>query len=209
MSVFAGIKERMSGFLNAAADRVDWGRFARLLGAGLFGVAAVIPYQLSLLEQQQQVDIPTSVLAIAIFVQTGILVGIAVFVGLLLKDRVGLSVFNPRGSVRTASGLVSNYGQAVVLGTVAAGVVVVLDSLVFGPLIQIEAFDTLASSAESPPLWTAFLASFYGGITEEILIRLGVMTFVVWVLSKISRTDEGLPTRNTVWAGIVITAVVF
>ena len=53
------------------------------------------------------------------------------------------------------------------------------------------------------------LASFYGGINEEILLRLFLMTLIVWIFFKIKKTKEGTPTNVSVWLAIVIAAVIF
>lgn len=57
--------------------------------------------------------------------------------------------------------------------------------------------------------WKAFLASFYGGIAEEIMFRLFLMTFFVWVLFKIKTTKDGRPTRFQIWLGNILSSVIF
>jgi hypothetical protein len=71
--VFAGIREQMSGILRTGIDQVDQGTFVRLLGAGVLGVLAAIPYQLSLIEQQQ-IDVPIPVIVIQALIANGIIV---------------------------------------------------------------------------------------------------------------------------------------
>lgn len=206
--VFTDIRERVSGVLRTGVDQIDKKTFVRLLGAGLLGVLAVLPYQISLIEQQQ-IDIPLPVVVIQALFFNGFIVGAAVFVGLALKGRVGLSVFDPRRPIRSTTGIVSNYGLPVTFGVIAAGVLVVLDALVFGPRIESTEVATLVAGTESTPVWTGLLASLYGGITEEILLRLGFMTLVVWIIAKLSQTDGNPPTETGVWGAIVLTSVVF
>ena len=59
------------------------------------------------------------------------------------------------------------------------------------------------------PAWQGFLASFYGGIGEEILFRLFVMTLIIWIFFKIKKTAEGKPTTIGIWLAIIISAVIF
>lgn len=61
------------------------------------------------------------------------------------------------------------------------------------------------------PLWQGFLGSFYGGIVEEILLRLFLVTLVVWVLWKFSKpkTDTSTPTSTSMWIAIIVAAVIF
>lgn len=45
----------------------------------------------------------------------------------------------------------------------------------------------------------------YGGITEEILMRFGIMTLVVWIISQISKNKNSW----IYWLGIVISSFLF
>jgi membrane protease YdiL (CAAX protease family) len=62
----------------------------------------------------------------------------------------------------------------------------------------------------SPPAaWKGFLASFYGGIAEEILLRLFVMSFFVWLGHFVSKTAEGKPTAAVIWTANILAAALF
>jgi membrane protease YdiL (CAAX protease family) len=61
----------------------------------------------------------------------------------------------------------------------------------------------------NPPAWQGFLASFYGGINEEILLRLFLMSLLVWIFFKIKKTEDGKPTDTGVWLAIVLAAILF
>ena len=65
------------------------------------------------------------------------------------------------------------------------------------------------ASVAHPPLWQGSLATFYGGITEELLLRLGAMSFFAWLFGKLRRGAEGLPTADALWAANILTAVLF
>lgn len=56
-----------------------------------------------------------------------------------------------------------------------------------------------------PPL-TRFL---YGGITEEILMRWGLMTLLVWIPWKVLQKSSGKPHNSLVWGAIGVTAILF
>jgi membrane protease YdiL (CAAX protease family) len=53
------------------------------------------------------------------------------------------------------------------------------------------------------------LASFYGGISEEVMLRLFVMSLLAWLGSFISRTAEGKPTSAVFWISNILAAVLF
>jgi hypothetical protein len=72
------------------------------------------------------------------------------------------------------------------LGVLVGTAIVVLDLWVFGPRLAATGSDT---PALQPPAWQGLLASFYGGIAEALLMRLGLMTLLVWVGARLTRTS--------------------
>ena len=60
-----------------------------------------------------------------------------------------------------------------------------------------------------PAAWKGFLASFYGGIAEEIQLRLLVMSLFAWLGSFISKTSEGKPTSAIFWIANILAAILF
>jgi membrane protease YdiL (CAAX protease family) len=50
---------------------------------------------------------------------------------------------------------------------------------------------------------------FYGGITEEVLMRWGVMTAMIWLPWRIWQKKTGAPKRAYVVGAIVVAAVLF
>jgi membrane protease YdiL (CAAX protease family) len=58
------------------------------------------------------------------------------------------------------------------------------------------------------PFWLVGLAASYGaGVCEEILLRLGFLTFVVWGLTRLARQVAAGP--RTAWAGILVASLLF
>jgi hypothetical protein len=55
-------------------------------------------------------------------------------------------------------------------------------------------------------LWKRALTPLYGGIVEEILLRLFVMSGLIWLLS---RFNNGSPSDAAVWFAIVLAALLF
>jgi Type II CAAX prenyl endopeptidase Rce1-like len=51
------------------------------------------------------------------------------------------------------------------------------------------------------------LASLYGGLDEEILLRLGLMTLLVWVGARL--TTARRPPDAVYWTGNVLAAILF
>jgi membrane protease YdiL (CAAX protease family) len=57
--------------------------------------------------------------------------------------------------------------------------------------------------------WKGLLASFCGGIAEELLWRLFVMSVLIWLTGKLARKGQTKPSSSVYWVGIVVAAVLF
>lgn len=142
-----------------------------------------------------QVGSPLALAAIA-GVQSAILVVVSSILGLRMASQVGFNttVAVEMPGVRTAL-LVS-----LVLGVVIVG----SDAWVFAPY--------LPSNIDVPFSWLGLLSSvLYGGIIEEILLRLFVMTLIVWLMSRVLGLfgiQQTLPTWVFWWA-IGLSALLF
>jgi membrane protease YdiL (CAAX protease family) len=87
---------------------------------------------------------------------------------------------------------------------VLAGILIVLLSIPFNRFVP--EFQNLEVSV---PAWKAFLASFYGGIAEEVLLRLFLVSLFVWITFIIKKAKDGGPTVFGIWLSIILAAVVF
>uniref|UniRef100_UPI00260D5BF5 CPBP family intramembrane glutamic endopeptidase n=1 Tax=uncultured Methanomethylovorans sp. TaxID=183759 RepID=UPI00260D5BF5 len=96
-------------------------------------------------------------------------------------------------------------GISIGLGILAGILIIGLDLLFSSAGVPID----LTQASINPPAWQGFLASFYGGINEEVLLRLFVMTLIAWMISRIKRTEEGKPASADMWSAIIIAAVIF
>ena len=183
---------------------INWKLFLILFVASIIASLLVIPYALALSPALASVFTP--VVLIAQLIQSTILFAIAILVGLTLYKHVGFKIPILEGLLEgkeVINYLKSILGISVGLG-VLAGVLIILSSFLF------TSASTILQGAElTVPLWKSFLASFYGGIGEEILFRLFVMTVIVWVFYKIKKTPEGKPTTIGIWLAIIITAILF
>lgn len=88
---------------------------------------------------------------------------------------------------------------------IAAGIVVVLvDLFAFQPLLRGIELPKLAE----PGWWKGALATLYGGITEELLCRLFLMSALVLLLARLSGTRDR-PRPWAFWTAIVLAALLF
>jgi membrane protease YdiL (CAAX protease family) len=102
---------------------------------------------------------------------------------------------------------------SILLGVIGALLIIGLDVWVFQPALKATfgaaAANLGAAATRKPTWWQGLLASFYGGIDEEILLRLCVMSFLAWLGHFVSKTAEGRPTLAVLWTANILAAVLF
>lgn len=127
---------------------------------------------------------------------------VAVVIGTSLYQKVNLRVplIEKLVGIENANLDTTSILKFGILGGVLAGFLISLVMFIFYPLLPSE-FLELGESLK-PSLAARFL---YGGLTEEILLRFGVMTLVVWIASKVFSGTAPV----VYWIGIVIAAVLF
>lgn len=197
---------------------INWKVFWILFAAAILATILVLPYAMDV--QSSAVDltklpIPLSLVITLQIVQNAILFAIAIFGGLFFAGRVGLGT--PILDSFTRGQSVTDKVRAllplsVILGVVSTLVVLGLEIFFFQPAMLKELGDTAAAlnlQTSQPAAWKGFLASFYGGIAEEILLRLFVMSFFVWLGRFLSQTSDGKPTHGIFWIANILAAVLF
>lgn len=159
-------------------------KLAALLGlAGALATLALMPYVMVLTPQQfAALPLPLPVVALAAAAQTGVLCWLLGWLGLSLGAPYGLDApwlrawvyRRPRDPARRA-----HWWLAALLGVLAGLLVIGLSAL--GP-------EPPAGPAEvAAQAWRGALASFYGGIAEEVLLRLLPVSALVWLLARCHR----------------------
>jgi hypothetical protein len=194
---------------------INWKVFLILWIAAVLSTIALTPYVLELQSSAlASLPIPLPVLIAIQTVQNAIVFAIMIFIGMVLAKRIGLGM--PILDSATQGESISDKVRAIlpisiVLGVIAGLLIIGLDVFVFQKALLNELGDKAAALAESaqPAAWKGFLASFYGGIGEEIQLRLLVMSLLAWLGSFISKTAEGKPTNGIFWLANVLAAVLF
>jgi len=185
-------------------NTINWKLFLILWVASLITSLMVLPYALTLIASSGIVFTP--VLLVAQVFQAGILFAIAIFVGLKFAPRLGFglpileAVFNKENPWLKLKGVLR---LSIILG-VLAGILIILFSLPFGSMSL-----NFLKAEMTVPAWKSLLASFYGGIAEEILLRLFLMTLLVWLIVKIKKTVDLKPNAMIIWSAIIISSVLF
>lgn len=171
---------------------------------GLIGILTMltIPIPMESLPVEIKEKFSADVIKYLILINPTILLMISVIVGTVLYEKVGFSV--PTIS-RILNNLEPNitFREQLKLGIfygLLTGVILVILSIVFKSFLPYE-FSALENGIQI----TAMSRIGYGGFTEEILMRFGLLTFIVWILFKITKNLK----NNIYWTAILLTSFVF
>ena len=147
---------------------------------------------------------PLELLFIAQFFQCLILFSVTIFFGLFFTKRVGFKLPLLEAIVKKEDykKIIKNIlFSSVLLGIAVAVAIYVLDFLFTFIGARISTHGNYA------PVWQTLLAAFYGGITEEILMRLFLMSFFVWFSIKFFRQNK--PSKVGIIFSIFLAAIIF
>ncbi|MGO4701217.1 CPBP family intramembrane glutamic endopeptidase [Dyella sp. 2RAB6] len=181
------------------ATRAPRLKLALVLGiAAAIATLALFPYLIVLMPRLTRLPMPVPLLAILQSLQSGALCGGLAWFGLWLGERYGLSApwlraWIYREAPPQARG---RWLWAILLGVVSAVIVLALD---WHGQLHAPASKLLDQA------WRGALASFYGGIAEETLCRLFLVSLLVWLLARLG---NGVRPWMFVLA-IVLAAVLF
>jgi hypothetical protein len=184
----------------------------------VLGIAGVLSFLLMDLEtliammplpEDQKAEMPPwYVLKLASVAQPAILVTLAVLIGMWLAPKVGL-----RAPVSEAFAerrpILSELRSLILPGMVAgilSGIAIVACWLVFRPFLDAE---FAARSEAFNKLVPAAVRFLYGGLTEEVLLRWGMMTFLVWLIWRLFGRGSERPASSTFVAAIAVSALLF
>lgn len=189
-------------------QKFSWKEYLILVFAGLVGVFAALPSAWSVIEKTATLaKVPVQLLAAGQILQSSFWMFLTVGIGLLLAMKTGLGAPILRGYLageHVAGKLRSSILPSAFLALLATIIVTTLDRLSFLP--RMPGFSSTISQISG---WKGILVSLYGGITEEILTRLFLVTLLAWILSWFSHTNEGKPASTAMWIAIVGSAVIF
>jgi hypothetical protein len=166
------------------------------------GVVALAWLVVPSLGSVQAKSVPAWVAGSASTIQGGVLLAIAVWAGCRLAPAVGLRAPLFLALAQAHRPAAAMHGR-VLPGLIggAAGALVLIVSATYVP-------DALGRVQEAlvVPLPVRVL---YGGITEELLMRWGCMSFLVWLFWRLAPSRQRAPGVAVVWSAIVASAILF
>lgn len=163
-------------------------RFVFLWLACIVGAWSLIPYLMRANMVPQSMALGKLFLICTL--QAALVYGILLWLTYRLLPRTDLAAF-PKVSFKRA------FLPAIVLGILAGLLIFVLEKTLFqnSVLAKIHA-----------PAWTGALASIYGAINEEVLLRLFLFTLLYFLLRKICKTQKR---AGLLWSVNILVALLF
>jgi hypothetical protein len=189
-------------------------QFGILFAVGMVGVvllslssAPLIRQQLATLPPEAAAEVPPiPVLLLLQGMQSAVLLAIAIFIGIACAHRVGLRshLIDTWLLHRPVPSLATEIKWSLGLGLTAAAAVQLLDRLMAPALPE-----ALRATNAEPNVFNTVTAVFYGGITEEILMRWGLMSLFVWALWKLLKWGVTLPSPAIYQGAILLATILF
>jgi membrane protease YdiL (CAAX protease family) len=170
----------------------------------MVGSAAMTAIVLPRLLGQMQVPLPAPlwVLTLAGLAQSALLLALAVWAGVRLTPSVGLGA--PALEAVVAGRPIGPALRSQVFPGLIAGVL--------GGILLFAAFRYApAAVADLQDRFAIPIVArvFYGGITEELLLRWGLMTALVWLAWRFLQQRRGPVRAGFVWLAIAVSALMF
>jgi hypothetical protein len=188
--------------------------FVILWLAGLAGVLSFLLVDLdaliAILPLPAGTEIPMSIPALKLLslIQPVVILAVAVLVGVVLAAKVGLS--SPVAEAVASGGdSVSAFKPQIIpgiIGGLAGGVSLVLVASILKPFLSPETLARLGAYGNILPLPTRLL---YGGIVEELLLRWGLMTLLVWAAWRLFEKGRGQPKLAVFVGAILVSSLLF
>ena len=178
------------------------------------GFLAVIPYQYTLAGKILTTEDLLSIDMVKGTLYNLLAYGLLIFIGLYIARRVGLGAPILDGLTNkedVGDKVRALWLPALVIGILGSVTILLLDTFVFSaPLAaEMELLGINMTASMNPPAWQGLLASLYGGVTEEILLRLFVMTLIAGLIAIATRKiDQKLP-ATIFWTANILAAVLF
>jgi Type II CAAX prenyl endopeptidase Rce1-like len=192
-------------------------QFLALFSLGFLGVLSLVPVAAALVARKPlpptAPQMPFAALVALTLVQPTLLMAAGVAVGLRLAPRLGLRSYVAEAagsgtaiwpSLRRDAPLAAAVGVAQIAATLPL-------ELAFRPFMG-EAWRRLEQEEEALGGTAAKLVAgmLYGGITEELMLRWGVLSFFAWVVWRLGggRSDAA-PRGSVMWVAVLASALLF
>lgn len=169
---------------------------------GLPGVVVLAWLVLPTLVAKDALPVSLGVAQLASAAQGALVLALAAWSGAALSPKVNLAAPVLTAIVEAKpilATLRSQLAPGLVGGVVGAAIIWLFVRFAPDVLAQLQVKHSLPAIARL----------LYGGVTEEVLMRWGLMTFMVWLFWRIAQGGQGTPSAAIIAAAIVFSALAF
>jgi hypothetical protein len=187
--------------MNTDAEQVDFSKKDRRRNLiytsvlGYVGILFFLPFALKIIPAKVLLKYSINTIIAVSLVQSLIFIFIWAAIGATLAQRIGFrtiydDIASTRGDLWTILKRQFIYGAP--MGMI-------------GALIAYLVAPDFIKYLESYPQLTRLFGSLY----EEIIMRWGIMTLIVWIIWRTVQKGRGIPKKFLVWSGIVLSQILF
>ncbi|WP_013320197.1 CPBP family intramembrane glutamic endopeptidase [Gloeothece verrucosa] len=198
--------------MSIITNRINfWESLLGLYCTGLIGILSLLLIAVPQIEQflatnPDASETPVFILALMSLIVPSILLAISVVIGLLLSQKIGLRSYiveffsNTIEEVKLKNDLVLGFWG----GIIVALIIKLLETVFRLYITELNQLENLTKFDLSKIL----LGVFYGGLTEELLLRWGLMTLLAWGLWRLTGGKD-TPNSWVMGLAIAISSIVF
>jgi membrane protease YdiL (CAAX protease family) len=189
------------------AKKIYWPRVAILFFAGFLGVLSSLPLLPQLVKASgEALPIPMPLFQALSIIQSSVILFAMVMLGTWLAPKIclGTPVLDAFLSRSWSSVDLRRAFIPAIVGGIIGGVAITLSSKLASPYLPQEFLD--GARHFDPPFYTRIL---YGGITEEILMRWGLMTFFAWALYRCTQKNNSEIKSYNYLISLFLAAILF
>ncbi|WP_045052729.1 CPBP family glutamic-type intramembrane protease [Aliterella atlantica] len=174
----------------------------------LMGMTGVVSLYWLALPIPKETQLSVTTIKLLALIQPTLLLTLAVFIGGNLAPKVGLSAPLTEAISQSDSWLLAIKPQILpgIVGGTVSGIALFFISTWWKTFLPADFLAKGEALSENTPLLTRIL---YGGVTEEILLRWGLMTLLVWVLWRLLQRGQGVPSVSCFVMAIASSALLF
>ena len=176
---------------------------ALLFILGFLGIISMVPLIPELLAlQSEPLTISVEMLQVISVIQSSVLLLFMVWLGAVFSKKVGLAspvAFALSNSKGVYKALKPQLIPAFIGGVIGGIILSIISGYLPTEFLSV-------AGAFVPPWYTKVL---YGGITEELLVRWGLMSFIVWGLYRLTQTSGSVIKSHNYILAIIVSALIF
>lgn len=212
--------------------RKTWRSALLFLAIGVAAVALLIPMTIDIIEttlaqygDQVQLTLTPLQTALLASINPLVLIIVATLLGHWLTPKLGLRSLTvdadrarmaraagnaatpsmPAATPQAESGAWRTAARTGVIGGMVVGLALLIGDALFSPFVAPE----LSLLRQPLTLYRFAVSLLFGGIVEEIMMRWGLMSLLVWALWRLTHRRQPVPRVWAFWLGNVVAALLF